>query len=214
VDSTSTLQRIRELWSIPEGKSPIEIPNVGRDNLAQLLAYLRFDRGVEVGTERGEYAEVLCKANPNLHLDCVDPYRAYRDYREHTSQAKLDALYYEATARLQNHNVAFVRDFSVDAAHRYDNESIDFVYIDGNHALPYVIQDLVAWVPKVRKDGLIAGHDFIRRNNRLRYQCHVVEAVYAYTQCYMINEWYVLGRKTEVSGEKRDVIRSFMWVKE
>lgn len=212
---TTTLDRILHHWpqTPTTGRSPREIPNVGRDDLATLLGQLGFTRGVEVGTERGEYAEILCQANPQLYLDCVDPYRAYRDYREHTSQPKLDALCYEATHRLRNYNVTFVRDFSVDATHRYDDESLDFVYWDGNHSLPYVIQDLVTWTPKIRKGGIAAGHDFIRRNNRLRYQCHVVEAVHAYTQSYMIDPWYVLGTKAEIPGQKRDTIRSFMWVK-
>lgn len=193
--------------------SPTEIPGVGRDDLALYFAEAGLNRGVEIGTERGEYAEILCKANPNLVLDCVDPYKAYKAYREHTSQEKLDAFYMEATHRLKDYDVTFVRDFSANAHHRYDNGSLDFLYLDGNHQLLHVIQDLYYWCPKVRVGGVISGHDFIRRNNRLRYQCHVVEAVYAYTQAYMIEPWFTLGTKDEREGEKRDVIRSFMWVK-
>ncbi len=212
-----TLARIKQLWpQLPLGNrpSPREIPGVGRDDLATLFANLGFTRGVEVGTERGEYAEILCKANPNLVLDCVDPYKAYKAYREHTSQLKLDALYDEATHRLRDYNVNFVRDFSANAHHRYDRESLDFVYLDGNHSLFHVIQDLYYWTPKVRRGGCISGHDMRRRNNRLKYQCHVVEAVYAYTQSYAIHPWFIVGAKEVVEGVKRDAIRSFMWIKQ
>lgn len=195
-------------------KSPIEIPDVGRDDLAQLFGIHGFNYGVEVGTEHGEYAEVLCKANPQLHLTCVDPYTAYPDYRDHKSQPKLDEMYRQVQRRLKSYNVDFLRLFSTAAASNFRNGSLDFVYLDGNHSLPYVIADLHAWTPKVRRGGIISGHDMIRRNNSLRYQCHVVEAVYAWTQAYMVEPWFILGTKAKVEGEKRETIRSFMWVKQ
>ena len=191
-----------------------EIPNVGRDDLAILFSQLNLTRGVEVGTEYGEYAETLLKANPNLHLDCVDPYHAYSNYKEHLSQTKLDVMYHQTMFRLRNYDVSFIREFSVDGACRFADKSLDFIYLDGNHSLPYIIADLHAWIPKVRKSGIISGHDFIRRNNSLRYQCHVVEAVHAWTQCYMINPWFTLGTKAEIPGQKREAIRSFMWIKQ
>jgi len=210
---SDTLGRIIHLWpqvnlSRP---SPIEIPNVTRDDLAHLFAALEFNLGVEVGTERGLYAETLCAANPNLQLTCVDPYRVYSGYREHLSQNKLNGFYDEAFSRLRRYDVRFIRESSITAVDSFPDNSLDWVYIDGNHSLPYVIADLHAWIPKVRKGGIVSGHDFIRRNNRLRYQCHVVEAVYAYTQSYMIEPWFIIGAKDK--GEKRDAIRSFMWIK-
>lgn len=213
---TTTLNKILEFWpqTPTTGRSPREIPNVGRDDLAQLFAHLGFTRGVEVGTERGLYAKTLCEVNPHLWLTCVDPYRAYRDYREHTSQSKLDIFYLEARSRLAGEHVDILRMESVDGSAMFYDETFDFVYIDANHNLLHVIQDLYAWVPKVRKGGLICGHDFLRRNNSLRYQCHVVEAVSAYTQCYMVDPWFILGRKETVQGETRDAVRSFMWIKE
>jgi hypothetical protein len=218
---TTTFSRILHHWpqTPTTGPSPREIPDVTRDDLAELFGKLGFTYGVEVGTEQGVYAERICKAiKPdflaNRGLWCVDPYLAYGGYREHTSQLKLDRFYAEARERLAPYDVHFIREPSVEAARHFEDGSLDFVYIDANHSLLYVIQDLVTWVPKVRKGGAISGHDYIRRNNRLRYQCHVVEAVHAYTQSYMIDPWYVVGAKDEVAGVKRDAIRSFFWVKQ
>lgn len=210
----TTLDNLYHFWpqTPTQGSSPREIHNVGRDDLAQLFAQLEFTRGVEIGTEYGIYAETLCKANPSLKLHCVDPYLAYKDYRDHVSQPKLDSMYEETKRKLRDYNTVMIRMTSVKAAAEFPNDYFDFVYLDGNHSLPYVIADLTAWTPKVRRGGIIAGHDFIRRNNRLRYQCHVVEAVFAYTQCYMIEPWFILGTKAEFPDRIRDVIRSFMWV--
>lgn len=220
--TTTDIGRLK-VWDFLARKFPdldqrgpvIELPDCGRDDLALWFAEAGYRYGVEVGTEYGYYAETLLEANPNLYLVCVDPYLAYREYREHTSQWKLDDIQAEAQDRLRKYGdrCYMMRETSVEAARNWVNK-LDFVYLDGNHSLPYVISDLHAWVPKVRKGGCIAGHDYIQRKNSLRYQCHVVEAVHAYTQCYMIHPWYVVGAKAEQEGVKRDSIRSFFWIKE
>lgn len=211
----TTLDRIRDLWpqTPTSGISPREIPNVGRDDLAQLFHHLDFRIGVEIGTERGLYAETICKAAPWLKLYCVDPYRAYKGYREHKSQNKLNGFYDEACERLRPYGVSFIRKPSIEATVDFRDESLDFVYIDGNHSLLHVIQDLCYWIPKVRSDGIISGHDFIRRAHT-GYALHVCQAVTAYTDSYGIKDWYVLGSKAIREGEVRDKPRSFMWVKE
>jgi hypothetical protein len=48
---------------------------------------------------------------------------------------------------------------SVEAAKLFDNGSVDFIFIDGDHTTEAVTADLHAWLPKLRADGVIAGHD-------------------------------------------------------
>lgn len=216
MDSTSTLNRILELWpqTPATGPSPRDIPNVDRwHSLTQLFYDLNFKVGAEIGTERGLFAKRLCVSNPNLKLYCIDPWQAYRGYREYVSQRRLDDFYETAKERLAPYDCHLIRKFSVEASKDFKDGSLDFVYIDANHALLHVIEDLVHWVPKVRKGGCVSGHDFIKRKN-YSYGMHVVEAVTAYTEAYDINPWYVLGRKATIEGELRDKPRSFMWVKE
>jgi predicted O-methyltransferase YrrM len=211
----NTLDRIRELWpQLPlRGRLlPWEIADVGRDDLAQLFNHLDFKVGVEVGTEYGLYAETLCKAAPRLKLYSADPYKAYKGYREHRSQQKLNGIYEQAQERMYPYNHEFICKPSIEAAADFKDGSLDFVYIDGNHSLLHVIQDLCYWVPKVRKDGIVAGHDFIRRDHT-GYAMHVCQALHAYTQSYGIKPWYVLGSKAVRDGEVRDKPRSWMWVK-
>jgi len=207
------LKTLSNYYWFPATNSVIEIPNVGRNDLADLFCGLRFRTGAEIGTERGLYAEVLCQANPELKLYCIDPYRAYPGYREHTSQNKLNGFYDEAFSRLRRYDVEFLRMFSTDAAVGFDNSSLDFVYIDGNHSLLHVIQDLHAWVPKVRAGGIVAGHDWIRRK-RSDYLMHVPQAVTAYCDAYQIKPLLILGSKAIAEGEVRDKPRSWMFVKE
>ena len=114
---------------------------------------------------------------------------------------------------MRPYNCDFTRLFSTAASVDFKDESLDFVYLDGNHGLMYVVQDLCHWVPKVRKGGIVSGHDFIRRDHT-GYMMHVVQAMYAYTQSYGIEPWFVLGSKACVEGEVRDKPRSWMFVKE
>lgn len=208
------LDKICEFWpqTPTAGPSPREIANVGRDDLAQLFHHLDFKVGVEIGTEYGLYAETICKAAPRLKLYSVDPYRAYRGYREHKSQNKLNGIYDQAMQRMMGYNHEFIRKPSVEAAPQFADNSLDFVFIDGNHSLLHVVQDLVAWVPKVKQGGIISGHDFIRRAHT-GYAMHVCQAVTAYTDSYGIKDWYVLGSKAIIEGEVRDKPRSFFWIK-
>jgi predicted O-methyltransferase YrrM len=100
----------------------------------------------------------------------------------------------------------------VDVATRFPDASLDWVYLDGNHDLLHVIQDLYAWLPKIRPGGIISGHDFLQRK-RDAYEVHVVEAVYAYTGAHFIKPWFLLGSRAIVEGEVRDRPRSWFWVK-
>ncbi len=61
---------------------------------------------------------------------------------------------------------AGVRDRIVDikersdlAAARFDDASVDFVFIDADHAYDAVKKDIDAWLPKVRNGGIVSGHD-------------------------------------------------------
>ena len=49
---------------------------------------------------------------------------------------------------------------SVEAAHTYREQSLDFVFIDGAHEEEPVRRDVMAWLPRVRPGGVLAGHDW------------------------------------------------------
>lgn len=193
-------------------KLPIELIDWDRNLLAELFAELDYKVGAEIGVEQGLYSEVLLKSNPGSKLLLVDPWLAYQGYREHVSQEKLDGFLEITKNRLAGLNYEVKRGFSVDIAKEVVNESLDFVYIDGNHEFSHVVADICAWYPKVRKGGIVAGHDFISRRDPL-LNMHVPEAVRGFTSAYQIKPWFILGRKERVPGERRDNTRSWFFVK-
>lgn len=192
-------------------RNPVEIPNTTRETLAHLFSVLGFQVGVELGVERGHYSEVLCRENPGVRLYCVDAWKAYRGYRDHVSQEKLDRFYTEAQARLSAYpRCTLVRKFSVDAARDFTDGSLDFVYIDAAHDLQSVVTDIATWSRKVRPGGIVSGHDYIKAP--LPSLMHVPQAVHAWMDAYEVPRWYVLGRREKREGEARDDGRSWFYV--
>lgn len=209
----NTLEYIVTKYGLKFGRHtpmPIEIPNVGRDDLARLFCELVFEAGAEIGVLKGQYAETLCHENQKAKIYGVDPWRAYEGYKDFGHQDALDRFHAEAQARLASYNCSLICAFSAEAVKKFADKSLDFVYIDGNHSLPYVIEDIHLWSAKVRSGGIVSGHDYYKMRT---LPGHVIGAVHAWTAAYQIKPWFVLGRLEKGLGEIRDWSRSWMWVK-
>lgn len=204
-----TLNRIVEKFGIETWRSdrmPIVVDSLTRDGFAALVAELGFHLGAEIGVERGRYSKSLLKANPRLTLYGVDPWETYNGYRDYVSQQQLDEFYADTQRRLAPYPGAkLIRAFSAEAVKDFHDESLDFVYIDGNHDLMNVVTDLTLWSKKVRPGGIVAGHDYVRRTSSRTRTLHVIEGVVAFTKCYDVSPWFVFGNRREAG--------SFMWVK-
>lgn len=198
-------------------KLPIEIDNSGRVTLAELINDLNFKEGVEIGVRGGDYSKILCENNPQLRLYGVDPYIPHQGYndirREKTfnryKQNAQDILY----PYLINGQYEFIEMFSLDAVKRFKDESLDFVYIDGDHCFESVVLDIAYWSKKVKKGGIISGDDYFKHRNG-KSHIHVYQAVRGYTDAWKIKPWFVLGSKAIVEGEIRDHGRSWFFVKQ
>jgi hypothetical protein len=210
-----TLKFILDKWDIDpdQPKMPIEIPNVGRNDLAKLFGELGFVVGAEIGVLTGLYSEVLCTNNHGLKLYCIDPWAGYPTYMNVPLRNQTwDGAFYEARKRLVDFDVEFIRKTSMRALHHFENGSLDFVYIDANHCLPYVMDDIIWWTEKVRPGGIVAGHDYIKFKSK-KNSCDVIEATNWYTYLKGIRPWFLLGTKAKIKGQTRDISRSWFWVK-
>lgn len=166
-----------------------------RIRLAELFGELGFNNGVEIGTHKGKYAEVFCKMNKKLKLTCVDPWLAYISL----SQQVQDTLYDMSLKRLSKYNVTIVRKRSMEFVNSIKDESIDFVYIDGDHEYDQCSLDILSWVPKVKPQGIIATHDYYNL-----FWPGVTRSVDAYIAAHNIRYWYVTREKCSTA----------FWVKE
>lgn len=170
-----------------------------REFLAKVLAKGGMTRGAEIGVLMGQFSEVLCRNIPGLKLTCVDPWLPYSNWPK---PGRMERFFENAKKRLNGYDVEFLRMTSLEGAKRIKDESLDFCYIDALHDFDSVIQDIIAWVPKVRMGGVVAGHDF-GPGPRVA----VAEAVTAYAHAHGISNLY-LTRQCD-----KDLFPSWFWVK-
>jgi hypothetical protein len=192
----------------------IEIPDCERDDLPQFFKDMGYKTGAEIGVLRGEFTEKFCQAG--LKMYAIDPWAKYRNYRRHPREEPYDIMFEAVKSRLAPYDCTIVRKKSMDALEDFADESLDFIYIDGNHTIRYVIEDIYEWNRKVKKGGVISGHDY-GTNARSPYSfqaLHVKHAVDMMTYILGIKNWYILGNKYVVKGQKRYKWRSWLWVKE
>jgi hypothetical protein len=138
-----------------------------RGHLAKDFARMGFKIGAEIGVADGRYSEYLCKVIPNLKLYCIDPWAPYKGNRRYLGYSRRDHLPNEelARTRMAPYNATMLKKQSIEASLEFEDESLDFVYIDANHDFDYVMEDIIAWSRKVKRGGIVAGHDYYSFNH-------------------------------------------------
>jgi hypothetical protein len=150
-----------------------------------------FKVGAEIGVNLGKYSYRLCKYNPNLKLYCIDPWLS--NPLQMYPQEWWDNVYAMATTLLEGKSVEIMRMTSEDAAKIIPDNSLDFVYIDAMHDFESVVRDLSLWYPKVRKEGVVSGHDYIPI-------CGVVDAVNGFTKSKRIGKLYITAEPIRIKS--------------
>lgn len=210
----NTLDYILKKYKIdPNGKLPIKIPNTDREDLAKLPSELGFKVGVEVGVAQGRYLKRLCQRNPQMKVYGVDSWKVYNDYPDLSEQETFDLFYEQTKERLAPFsNYELIRESSMDAVRKFEDGSLDFVYIDANHEDPYITEDIIEWSKKVKSGGIVSGHDYFKNKRRVG-KFMIIKATNKYTKDNNIKPWFVLGLTEKIQRLLRDPSRSWFWVK-
>ncbi len=112
----------------------------------------------EIGVFFGENARDINKNLNILKFYLIDPYEKYEAYRNDGSYPLLEKARKNAHKINPFRNNIWIEEFSDKAIDKI-NEEIDFIYIDGNHEYDYVKKDIELYWKKLKKDGVIGGHD-------------------------------------------------------
>lgn len=143
----------------------------------------------EVGVAEGNHAaQILARAQPRvLHL--IDPWRHWQrtDYQNadhNLADAEQDARYQRVLERFKSEiaagRVVVHRATSMEAVKSIEPGSLDAAYIDGMHTYDAVLEDLLAWSTRVRKDGVLLGDDYAEHPASARKDFGTIGAVTAF----------------------------------
>ena len=143
--------------------------------------------GVEVGVAEGNFsADLLREGIPRLYM--VDIWNQMKKAKGDASNPQRwhDDNYHKAKLQTKpfGDRAIFLQGFSADMAGLVPDNSLSLVYLDGDHSYNGVWTDLVAWFPKLKVGGVLAGHDFLAPEYgvkqavedfcRSRFEVHVI----------------------------------------
>ena len=118
--------------------------------------------GVEVGLWKADFAQLMLNENKRLYWYGVDPYFEYG--RKKRKQPVWDRIYERVVNKMKPFGKRFtmVREPSSEGVN-FIPKKVDFIFIDGNHDHDAVYNDLLLYEPRVKKGGIMAGHDYSHR---------------------------------------------------
>ena len=120
---------------------------------------------VEVGAWKGRSAAYMAveiaNSGKNIKFDVVDTWQGSLEHQTDPSITN-DTLYLEFLANMKPAEDYYTarRMPSLEAAESYPDGSLDFVLIDASHEYADVRADILAWLPKIRPGGTLAGDDY------------------------------------------------------
>jgi len=122
--------------------------------------------GLELGVQIGNNSISILK-ELNIHtLYLVDSWNNYVE--KEISNKTYRQNYLLVLKKFQyNNKVKIIKGFSETIAKDFDDNILDFIYIDANHNYNFVYQDLDLWSKKVKINGIISGHDVFNHNDVL-----------------------------------------------
>lgn len=111
-------------------------------------------KGVELGVAAGEFSRMILHANESCLLWSIDRWSDHHNAREYADAAKMLIGY------SQGRCIPLRMTFE-EAAPLFNDESLDFIYIDGYaHTGQLGGATLEQWWPKLKPGGIFSGHDY------------------------------------------------------
>lgn len=116
--------------------------------------------GIEIGCYSGQSTELFINSGLFNTLYCIDPWTNGYDSNDRASFSTEDAEKVFDGRFKNNKIIKKIKDYSWNAVNNFQDESIDFIYIDGNHQYQAVKKDFELYYPKIKKGYVFSGHDY------------------------------------------------------
>lgn len=127
----------------------------------------------EIGVWKGDFSEKILLTSRPSKLYLIDPWKfdddeTYKDSKFGKTfgqnQQKMDLVYESVLKRLDADiragRAVVIRETSEEGMKRIRDNSLDWIYIDGNHEYSHVLKDLALSLRKVKANGFITGDDY------------------------------------------------------
>ncbi|NDF61192.1 MAG: class I SAM-dependent methyltransferase, partial [Crocinitomicaceae bacterium] len=125
---------------------------------------------VEIGSWMGRstccLGQEVKKSKKNIRIYAIDTFEGSEEHTEIIQDIKNNST---SLLKLFRNNISLcevdsiitpIQGKSLDVVSQFDDESIDFIFIDASHDYENVLADITAWYPKLKPGGLIAGDDY------------------------------------------------------
>jgi len=185
--------------AIKEKGKPFHVKGCSREkDFLEFLKQMNLTTGVEIGVCFGKFTKEFAKTGFDIHG--IDPWIGYsgagRTEKEQKKQDKNYEIAKEAISPYQN--CILIRKTSMEAVDLFKDNSLDFIYIDGDHRFPFIASDLYFWYQKVKSGGVISGHDYFNTApHASNVLCHVKAAVDAFIDAFEIPNFYIFNEETK-----------------
>lgn len=129
------------------------------DEMPPQEKYHMAEIGVYLGRGTAIFDEVFVSRGLDYKLVAIDHFEGSPEHKASNSIP----LYEEALKNLEpiRDRVSLLNMESLDACKKFKDSAFDIVYIDASHEYEPVLQDIKAWLPKVKKGGFICGDDYV-----------------------------------------------------
>ena len=128
----------------------------------------RFSSGskfLEVGSWKGmssAYMAVeIANSQKDIEFYCVDTWEGSIEHEQYgIDTSSLYDTFLDNMEPVRKYYKS-IRARSLQAVKQFEDNSLDFIFIDASHEYQDVKEDIIAWLPKVKQGGVIAGHDYL-----------------------------------------------------
>ena len=126
--------------------------------------------GCELGVWKGDFSEEILNMVKPTRLYLVDPWLYQPEFPGSwygggvaRNQKDMDDIFEAVKNKFSNcSGVEIIRKKTKELAGEISDDSLDWVYIDGNHQYEFVLNDLKTFFPKVKTEGVLCGDDYNR----------------------------------------------------
>lgn len=150
-----------------------EVPGFFDSDLAYKLAVKFSDKDsifVEIGSWMGRSSSCLGQlakeSEKNIQIYAIDTFQGSEEHTEimndieNQSTSLLDIFKQNIKLCEVDDIITPIQGTSIDVSSQFEDESIDFIFIDASHDYDNVLADITAWYPKLKPGGLISGDDY------------------------------------------------------